>query len=95
MLSGVKLGPAAYTNDDTVDKHYIDPTVLPTALAARASQLFNTAAEWPTEVRQPLLATVVTNAVVRDAIEVVVGLTPLLLRAKCSPCVAVGGRLRG
>ena len=44
------------------------------ALAARASQLFNTAAEWPTEVRQPLLATVVTNAVVRDAIEVVADL---------------------
>ena len=32
--------------------------------------MFDTKAGWPTEVRQPLLAPVVTNQVVRDAIEV-------------------------
>ena len=40
------------------------------ALAARANAVFNTAVGWPTEVRQPLLAPVVTNQVIRDAIAV-------------------------
>ena len=39
-------------------------------LAARASKVFDTKAGWPAEVREPLLAPVVTNQVVRDAIEV-------------------------
>ena len=40
------------------------------ALAARASKVFDTKANWPTEVREPLLAPLVTNQVVQDAIEV-------------------------
>ena len=40
-------------------------------LAERASKVFDLTAVWPTEVRKPLLAQVVTNAVVKDAIEVV------------------------
>ena len=40
------------------------------ALAARAKAVFDPSAGWPTEVRQPLLASVVTNQVIRDAIAV-------------------------
>ena len=39
-------------------------------LAARATQVFDASAGWPTEVRQPLLAPVVTNQVIIDAIVV-------------------------
>ena len=39
-------------------------------LAARASAVFDASAGWPTEVRKPLLAPVVTNLVVRAAIAV-------------------------
>ena len=40
------------------------------ALAARAAAVFDTTARWPTEVRKPLMASMVTNAVVQDAIQV-------------------------
>ena len=40
------------------------------ALAARAKQVFDASATWPTEVRQPLLAPVATNQAIRDAIAV-------------------------
>ena len=40
------------------------------ALAARASKVFDVSAGWPTEVRKPLLAPVVTYQVVEDLVEV-------------------------
>lgn len=43
-------------------------SVTKATLAARATAVFDTSAGWPTEVRKPLLAPLVTNQVVRDAV---------------------------
>ena len=57
------------------------------ALVARASQVFDTSASWPTEVRKPLLAPMVTKEVVRDVVNVA---NELVDRDKPALCAAFG-----
>ena len=57
-------------SEDREQPEAVAEPVQKAALAARAAAVFDTTAGSPTEVRKPLMASMVTNAVVQDAIQV-------------------------